>query len=502
MRITTIAALSLLALSPSSVVAFASSPPSSFISSGGGVTNTRSTSSLFGYIDVSERTTRAIDPFERWADQCGIQQADGFQLSTQDRADYSVVTNEYIPAGQPVLVVPSDMVLSSSVCQQELMAMSNGGVSDAVDILGRIGGGLSVPEFYLTLKILVEFEKGDQSYFFPWLNSLPRLYYNAVSMTSFCYECLPPLVFSLSREERLKFDNFMEVLSRVDVISNSLKQDLDVIMWAFNVVHTRCWGEPGQDRGSRLVNSQNRGSRLANTQNRGSRLANTQDRGSRFINNSQEKFLVPMADMFNHGTDTEVELTFDDEGNCLAYTTIDVQAGSPLRLSYGDPANPSAFFAKYGFLDETSPATFCKIMNIQPTPDVIAMGYDFSRMVFYRDTGEISEEVWDVVLYAKVLANKPGPRKQFYNAHMSGDANTKAAIHHEYFLETTTEIKNHVDTFLFQLDELSRKAVGQNMGRHPRLPLILRHNDFIRHTFVRVKERLDPMVTQAWQAQM
>lgn len=323
--------------------------------------------------------------------------------------------------------------------------------------MGRIGAGLSVSEFYLTVKLLVEYEKGDQSPYYPWLDSLPRLYYNAVSMTSFCYECLPPLVFSLSREERLKFDNLLKVIQKVDVISEDLKQEESIIKWAFNAVHTRRLGEPGQDQ-----------------------------------------FIVPMADMFNHGTDTEIEIGFDEQGNCQAYTTVDVPAGSPLRRSYGCPTNPSAFFAKYGFLDETCPATFCKMMNIQSTPELVNLGYDFSRMLFYRDSGQISEEVWDVVLYDKVLARDPNVRQQFYEAHMNGDGATKEAIHQQYFLQTATEIKNHVDTFLTQLDELSNKAMGQSVEEHPRLPLILNHNEFVRGTFLKVKEFLDPLVAQAY----
>lgn len=73
--------------------------------------------------------------------------------------------------------------------------------------------------------------------------------------------------------------------------------------------------------------------------------------------------IVPMADMFNHGTENEVWLTYDEMGNCYAQTTKDVPAGSPLRISYGDPTNPSFLLARYGFLDESSPATFCKIVS-------------------------------------------------------------------------------------------------------------------------------------------
>jgi hypothetical protein len=171
-------------------------------------------------------------------------------------------------------------------------------------------------------------------------------------------------------------------------------------------------------------------------------------------------------------------------------------AGSPLRISYGCPTNPSEFFATYGFLDETSPATFCKIMNIQPTEELKTIGLDFSRMLFFKDTGDITPEVWDVLLYSKVLANDLQTKNAFYEAHVNGDEATKAAIHEQYMEQTSKELKQHVDTFLEQLDVLSAKSDGKDWNEHPRLPLILRHNEFVKSTFLNVKATLDPMVEQ------
>lgn len=199
---------------------------------------------------------------------------------------------------------------------------------------------------------------------------------------------------------------------------------------------------------------------------------------------------------FNHGTETEVDFSFDDDGNLYAYATRNIPAGSPLRMSYGCPTNPSELFAKYGFLDETSPATFCKIMTITPTQQLLDIGYGFDKMLFYKDSGEVSEEVWDVLLY-QALANERDVQQAFYNAHMQGDAATKASIHQQYFLETSTALQSHVDKFLKLLEDLSLKSEGKDYNEHPRLPLILRHNEFVKETFLKVKANLDPMVAQA-----
>jgi hypothetical protein len=201
--------------------------------------------------------------------------------------------------------------------------------------------------------------------------------------------------------------------------------------------------------------------------------------------------LYDRLQQFNHGTDYEVILSYDEEGNCYAYTTTDVPAGAPLRISYGDPTNPSYFFAKYGFLDETSPATFCKIM-LKQTSQLKDMGYEYNRMLFYKDSGEASGEVWDVLLYQN-LATDPAIQKAFYDAHMAGDEATKMSIHEHYYPETLASLQKHVDTFLEQLDQLSEKAVGKDYNQHPRLPLILRHNQFVKETFLAVKTQLDAL---------
>ncbi len=42
------------------------------------------------------------------------------------------------------------------------------------------------------------------------------------------------------------------------------------------------------------------------------------------------------------------------------------------------------------------------MMDIPKTNENVNVGMDFSRMLFYHDTGDISPEVMDVILYAKV----------------------------------------------------------------------------------------------------
>mmetsp|Transcript_16723 Transcript_16723/g.16158 ORF Transcript_16723/g.16158 Transcript_16723/m.16158 type:complete len:438 (-) Transcript_16723:169-1482(-) len=394
-------------------------------------------------VDIGESTPRDIATMDEWATACNVERAEGFQFTSSDGLDIEVMAGQDIERGNPVLYVPGDMILSSIRSQQEF-----GQVKAAEELLKNLDYAADVPQFYLFLKILVEYEKGDESPWFPWLNSLPRMFTNGASMTPFCYECLPPLAAAFAMDGKFKVINFRAALKKVEFISDRIKDDKDVAKWAFQVVSTRGVHYDGDVR------------------------------------------LAPLADMFNHGTETNVDVTYDEEGNCYAHATIDVSGGSLLRMSYGDPTNPSQLFARYGFLDETCPASFCKIMIGKPSTQLKDMGYDYSRMLFYKDTGEVSEEVWDVLLYQNLGESNRQAQNDLYQAHITGDYATKQSIHQQHYPETLASLQRHLDTFLNQLDELSSKGVGMDYNTHPRLPLILRHNEFVKETFMTVKSQL------------
>ena len=178
--------------------------------------------------------------------------------------------------------------------------------------------------------------------------------------------------------------------------------------------------------------------------------------------------------------------------------TKDVPANSPLRMSYGDSTNPSLLLARYGFLDESSPATFCKILPSHVSDEMKNLGYAHDRLLFYKDTGDVSEEVWDILLYMALGETDTTVQQKFYQAHMQGDYATKQSIHEIYTPLTMTKLAEHIDKFLNELDSLEQK--GQYGGKvaaddHPRLPLVLRHNQFVRDTFlaVRHKQGLDQL---------
>jgi hypothetical protein len=397
-----------------------------------------------GTINLSSSVQRDVYTMADWAASYGVQQAEGVLLTSYDGNDYFPMTQSYIPAGSPVMYVPSDLTFTSYKAEQEFGAS----LSICENQLIQAGLGDKVPLFRVFFKIIAEYEKGEDSPFYPWLNSLPRVFNTGASMTYACFDCLPPYAAYLALSERQNFVNFQKAIKTAP-FSEDIVKNVTLLKWAYNVALTR----------SMEING--------------------------------ERIIAPLADMFNHSAETEVEISYDDNGDCYAYASVDIPAGSPLRVSYGDPTDPTPLFAKYGFLDESSPGTFCKLMHMRAEID--ALGYTFADLLFYRENGAISPEVYDVVLYHILVNNDDGMASEFYRAVMSGDENAKAQYHDQYWQYTKQELQKHVDGTLRDLERWSAKAQSYDLNTHPRVPLILQHNQFVRDTFLRVKNNLDRM---------
>lgn len=187
-------------------------------------------------INIQENAQRDVFSMEQWARNCGVQTCEGFQLTSQDGMDYSVITNQDLPAGSPVLFAPAQMILSSSVIQDEM----GGNLEASENALANLGETNRLPLFRLMVKILVEYENGDQSPYYPWLNALPRLFFNGVAMTDACFDCLPPYVSWLSQKERNNYAKFLNALRKgYSPLSQQTIDNDQLIKWAYNVALTR-----------------------------------------------------------------------------------------------------------------------------------------------------------------------------------------------------------------------------------------------------------------------
>jgi len=407
-------------------------------------------SAVSGAINLAdEYAQRDVYSMEEFATQYGMQKAPGVELYSDDGSDYQLITQQPIGAGQTVLYVPSDIVLSSDKAYQEF----GGEIQQAEQVLVQIDQGTSarLPLFRLMVKILAEYDQGENSAFFPWLNSLPRVYYNGVSMTNDCFSCLPPYAGWLTSTEKANYDSFVQALRGGYVQLQSVNDDR-VTQWAYNVALTRfqeVWSP------------------------------------------QRAKLIAPMADMLNHSAEPNCEITFDDYGNCEVTAMYDIPAGMPLTISYGDPTNPTPIFAQYGFLPADCTTLFCKAMHLEPY--IKELGIDFKDLLIQVESGEIAPKVWDLFLYEILANNDPGAAEQYYVAMKTGDEGTRQQYQDQYFQYTLDSMKQHVYGILADVDNLTAKAQSFDLSTHPRVPVIVAHNNLVRDTFTMTAALLEQM---------
>ncbi|KAL7467351.1 hypothetical protein ACHAXS_007592 [Conticribra weissflogii] len=401
------------------------------------------------------------------------EQIDGFP-------DVSAHTASDIFAGSTVLFVPAASVLSAYDVKYELSSYIT--VEQVQDRLLEIDfrpdpaqqkkRNLMWKQFFLVLKLLAEHQKGTDSPWYPYLASLPRYFSNGPSMTPFCYNCIPSYLTELCQRERATMNQLLLLKPLAENLPDEWLDDetrgnADLWKWAYQIVLTRA-------------------------------VSSSHD-GDDDDDEHGDLRLVPLADMINHSHEPNVEILHDDYGNVHVQTLRDVPADSPLCRSYGNPADPSRLLARYGFFDEDYPWSFCKLLPPNHVSDeLLDLGYDPGRLLFDKNTGEISEEVWDVLLYLALgdgdACDDDGgaTQRRFYEAHVRGDYEEKARIHGEWYAHTLAALAEHVEKVLGELEVLEEKGIygGRVAGEdHPRLPLILRHNRYVRETFLAVKDR-------------
>ena len=192
--------------------------------------------------DDAERNTISFD--QTWAPANGIQRHDGFKLAQESmevgiNKDVFAMTSTDVPTGTPVLFVPESLILSANKAVAELRTL--GDMTQAEAEVQLAGAESEFRHYYLMLKLLTEIQKGEASPYYEWLNSLPRYFTNAVSMTEFCLTCLPPLMKKLSQDERDAQERLgKETVRHVPFISEDIKDyPRDLVKWVYQIVYTR-----------------------------------------------------------------------------------------------------------------------------------------------------------------------------------------------------------------------------------------------------------------------
>merc|ERR1712194_334709 len=93
------------------------------------------------------------------------------------------------------------------------------------------------------------------------------------------------------------------------------------------------------------------------------------------------EFMVPLGDMFNHGSPKQVEWSFNSTGKTLDYAALeDVPAGSEILISYGGKCN-SQYLMHYGF-------TVPNVSSRWPPVSTVRVGMDLDADVPDREARE------------------------------------------------------------------------------------------------------------------
>ena len=402
-------------------------------------------------------SNRDIRALESWALEQGVSTGSGFSLSESESGDWSVSVTDDGSAAEGVLRVPNALVLSSTNIRKEAEIFDHTG--PAIVYLTKKKCDGQINQFLLWVKVLLEYERKEESRWYPWLSSLPKKFSNAACMDDIELECLPPFAWSLAKIKILHMEEFMEALKlTTGIISQETRENEELLRWAFNVVFTRCWGQDGDDEEDR-------------------------------------KDIAPMGDMFNHGHPGNVFISYDEDRNLEIILKDDVKPGDDLSLSYGFETNPYRFMVVFGFVDESQQSIFSQLMASKPTERHVELGYDVAKMTFSVSDGSFSEQLWDFVLYS-LLEQVPDIQEAFYQAHISENESTKDSIRRKFYLETCIMLKKHVDKTLGELNELIQKIDQYNMDEHELLPMIRRNNVFVAQIFSKAKHNVDQMIQQ------
>jgi hypothetical protein len=104
--------------------------------------------------------------------------------------------------------------------------------------------------------------------------------------------------------------------------------------------------------------------------------------------------------------------------------------------------------------------------------------------------------VWDVLLYDAVLS--PQDQQAFYQAFLAGDEPTRQHCHEQNFAQTLRVLRKHVNFLMNELEELemgieTQAKRGTHFFRYPRLPLLLKHNEFVKNIMEKVQLNVDGM---------
>jgi len=102
-------------------------------------------------------------------------------------------------------------------------------------------------------------------------------------------------------------------------------------------------------------------------------------------------------------------------------------------------------------------------------------------------------QVWDIFLYDVLQQNDPGSAQQFCMACQNNDEATKQNYQDQYFPYTLDALKQHVYSIMSDSENLTYQAQSYDLQTHPRVPVIVAHNQLVSQTFGMTAALLEQM---------
>lgn len=219
---------------------------------------------------------------------------------------------------------------------------------------------LSPKHGFLSTYVLQERLKGEESYYFPFIDILPKTFENF------------PIFFTPEEKEWLKGSPFLD---QVEEKIEDIKADYDLI----------CEKVPEYSQFTIIQFSEIR------------MMVSSRIFGMNILGKKTDGF-VPMADMLNHKRPKQTSWTYSDEKNGFVIEALkDIPRNEQVYDSYGKKCN-SRFFLNYGFIVENNDGNEVPIKVYYPESDdkkdmKKEMINDFSDFKKFRVTDNFSENV-------------------------------------------------------------------------------------------------------------
>eukprot|EP00978_Attheya_sp_CCMP212_P010625 scaffold25867_cov55-Attheya_sp.AAC.2 len=416
--------------------------------------------------------SRDMQSLQEWAISRGVCLEAGVQLKAQGNGDWGLLLDQTSKAGNRILKIPSDLVLSSSRSAPS-SCLEQDEVDFSICSLQKFGMEEYIPEFFLMMELLSERAKGPMSMWHFWFHSLPKEFSTGLYMDEVERLYVEVFASDFLKHQEMQWEAFYstsrELCRRTDSLASTFLSGMDdsVLKWAFSVIFTRSW--------------------------------RTKDKVPCAT-------IVPIGDMFNHNSgfsNVWVDQASSDSDVDIR-ASRDMEPGADLYLSYGITQYPARFLVIFGFCDESCPAIFA---NVTVPPSTVETGnelnddagfMDHTKMVFFTANGAISDTVWNAVLYKILLEHDQSDVAQtFYKACKNNDWDIVVDMHTKWGVEVTRFLQSHVEGMLIRTYAPLPPFTREDYVEHPRLELIVRYNTFMISVLIKVKKHLEEAMDKA-----